>query len=80
MSVQQQEHLMQLILTKHVLKKIIFNVEFDDTDNSDNNLKQFEEENIMQTIANIDNFNSNDLVAYNEAIIETSIQATIMFM
>ncbi|KAF0561625.1 hypothetical protein F8M41_022539 [Gigaspora margarita] len=42
------------------LEEIVSNIEFDDMDNSDNNLEQFEEENVMQTIANIDNFNTND--------------------
>ncbi|RIB09058.1 hypothetical protein C2G38_2209898 [Gigaspora rosea] len=36
------------------LEEIISNVEFDDMENSYNKLEQFEEENIMQTIANID--------------------------
>ncbi|CAG8624176.1 30071_t:CDS:1, partial [Gigaspora margarita] len=43
------------------LEEIIFNVEFDDN----YKLEQFEEENIMQTIANIDNFNVNDQITYN---------------
>ncbi|KAF0500216.1 hypothetical protein F8M41_020343 [Gigaspora margarita] len=44
------------------LEEIIFNVEFDDN----YKLEQFEEENIMQTIANIDNFNVNDQITYNK--------------
>ncbi|CAG8615907.1 18565_t:CDS:2 [Gigaspora margarita] len=39
---------------------------FDDMDNSDNKSEPFEEENIMQTIANIDNFNTNDQITYNK--------------
>ncbi|RIB16111.1 hypothetical protein C2G38_2190921 [Gigaspora rosea] len=51
MNMQQKWHLMQLILTS--------NFEFDDMDNSDNKLEQFEKENIMQTIANIDQITYN---------------------
>ena len=56
--------------------EIISNIEFNDMDNSNNNLEQFEEEDVMQTIANIDNFNTNNQIIYNEVIIESSIQAT----
>ncbi|CAG8853435.1 23681_t:CDS:1, partial [Gigaspora margarita] len=49
------------------LEEIISNIEFDDMDNSDNKLVQFEE-NIMQTIANIDNFNANDQIIYNKQL------------
>ncbi|CAG8771356.1 23869_t:CDS:2 [Gigaspora margarita] len=48
------------------LEEIISNVKFDDMDYSDNKLEQFEEENLMQTIANIDNFNTNDQITYNK--------------
>ncbi|RIB00686.1 hypothetical protein C2G38_2233407 [Gigaspora rosea] len=48
------------------LEEIISSVEFDDMDNSDNKLEYFEEENIMQTIANIDNFNVNFQITYNK--------------
>ncbi|CAG8686800.1 2072_t:CDS:2, partial [Dentiscutata heterogama] len=56
--------------------KIISNIEFNDIDNINNNLKQFEEEDVIQMIANINNFNTNDQIIYNEVIIESSIQAT----
>ncbi|CAG8492724.1 32038_t:CDS:2 [Gigaspora margarita] len=39
----------------------------------DNKLEQFEEDNIMQTITNIDNFNTNDQITLYKAIIEPSI-------
>ncbi|CAG8585369.1 5312_t:CDS:1, partial [Scutellospora calospora] len=54
---------------------IISNVKSDDMNNSDNNLNQFEKENVMQIIANIDNFSTNDQIIYNKAIIKSSIQA-----
>ncbi|CAG8716841.1 9787_t:CDS:1 [Gigaspora margarita] len=63
------------------LEKIISNIEFHDMDNDyNNNLNQFEEENKIQTIANIDNFNTNDQITCNEAIIESYIQATRIIM
>ncbi|CAG8785389.1 37423_t:CDS:2, partial [Gigaspora margarita] len=57
-------------------EKIVSNVKFDDMNNIDNNLEQFEEENVMQISINIGNFYTNDQITYNEAIIEYSIQAT----
>ncbi|CAG8717234.1 20181_t:CDS:2 [Gigaspora margarita] len=59
------------------IEEIISNVEFDDIDN---NIEQFEEESIMQTIANFDNFNTNDQITYNKTMIESSIQAIIIIM
>ncbi|CAG8508176.1 2890_t:CDS:2, partial [Dentiscutata heterogama] len=53
----------------------ISDVEFDDVDN-DNVLEQSDEENIMQTIENINNFNVNDQITFSNAMIESSIQNT----
>ncbi|CAG8745318.1 3192_t:CDS:2, partial [Cetraspora pellucida] len=53
----------------------ISNFEFDDVDNDDV-LEQSDEENIMQTIENIDNFNVNDQITFSDAMIKSSIQNT----
>ncbi|CAG8504171.1 7532_t:CDS:2, partial [Dentiscutata heterogama] len=61
---------------KASLENTVPNVEFDDMENNDDNLEEQSEENIMQTIENIDNFNTNDQIVYNEAVIKSSVQAT----
>ncbi|CAG8455584.1 2779_t:CDS:2 [Cetraspora pellucida] len=53
----------------------ISNIEFDDMKNNDDNLEEQLKEIVMQMTENINNFNTDDQIIYNEAVIESFIQA-----